>query len=358
MAICDVTTLTAADDPEEAAEEAGLRYVSDQQPGIRRRRRGRGFSYHDEEGQPLRSRSTLDRIKRLAVPPAWTDVWICSDPRGHLQATGRDDRNRKQYRYHDDWRKVRDANKYDRLFEFGTALGPLRAEVDDRLACASPTRDTVLAAIVHLLDSTLARVGNAEYAHDNETFGLTTLRDDHVDAGQQKVAFHFVGKHGQEHEMTIHDPNLARVVRGCHELGGKGLFTYAGEDGTPTKLTSQDVNDYLREVVGAPGLSAKDFRTWGGTVAVAETLAELGPPSTARQLEHNILEAIDEAAARLHNTRAVCRSCYAHPAIIDAYRDDRLLDLWKHSRSSRWYSRAERATLLTLDPSTSQRRAS
>ena len=331
-----------------AADAAGLVHVTDELPGIRRRRRGRGFSYAYEDGRPVRSPAVLERIRALVIPPAWTDVWICGDATGHLQATGRDVRHRKQYRYHDDWRTVRDADKFDRLHAFGTALGPLRQELDARLDQRAPRRDTVLAAVVHLLDDTLIRVGNAEYAHDNETYGLTTLRERHADVGRRHVELDFVGKHGQHHHVQLEDPRLVRIVRRCHELGGKELFTYADEDGRPVVVTSADVNDFLRDLTGTPGLSAKDFRTWGGTVTVTEHLALAEPAATEREVEEQVLAAIDVAAERLHNTRAVCRSSYVHPAIPDAHRAGEVADAWKHARSSRWYDRAEHATLHLL----------
>ena len=346
------TTLdTGADgsgDPARTASEAGLRYVNDQQPGIRRRRCGRGFSYRDEEAGTTPSPAVLDRIRRLAIPPAWADVWICRNHNGHLQATGRDARGRKQYRYHNDWRTVRDANKFDRLVYFGTALGPLRRTVLTALDTADPPRETVLAAVVHLLDHTLIRVGSPEYAADNETFGLTTLREDHAEVGRRRVAFDFIGKHGQHHQVTVSDARLARVVRRCHELGGKVLFAFAGPDGEPVPISSGDVNDHLRSLTGADDVSAKDFRTWGGTVALARALGEMGDGATRREREANVLEAIDDAATKLHNTRAVCRQSYVHPAVVAAYHDGRLLEVWQGSRESRWYSRAEHATLRIL----------
>lgn len=336
------------EDPAEFADAAGLVYVTDQLPGIRRRRRGRGFSYTTSDGGTVDA-GMRERISALAIPPAWTDVWICPDPKGHLQATGRDVRGRKQYRYHDEWRRVRDGHKFERLAEFGAALGPLRKEVDDRMRGRRPDRDTVLAAVVWLLDETLIRVGSPEYAQDNETFGLTTLRDDHAELGQRRVAFDFIGKSGTRHEVTVADPRLARIVRRCHELGGKELFTFAGPDGDPVPITSADVNEHLRLLTGLACVSAKDFRTWGGTVTAVEVLGERGPAGTEREAEEAILAAIDSAAECLHNTRAVCRASYVHPAVPEAYREGRLADVWRGARSSPWYSRAEQATCRLLD---------
>ncbi|MEZ5179445.1 MAG: hypothetical protein R2746_14530 [Acidimicrobiales bacterium] len=243
------------------AEEAGLRYVTDASPGIRRRRRGKGFSYRDADGGPV-SDGDRERICALAIPPAWSDVWICPHPRGHLQATGRDAKGRKQYRYHDRWREVRDADKFSRLLTFGEALDALRARLEQDLAGTSG-RSQVLAAVVRLLDDTLIRVGNEEYAATNETYGLTTLRPDHVErAGTRSFAIRFVGKSGVEHEVSVTDPKLARLVRRCHELDGQVLFSYADEGDALQAVSSSDVNEYLHELVG-PETTAKVFRTWG-----------------------------------------------------------------------------------------------
>jgi DNA topoisomerase-1 len=339
----DADPIELPDGPEVAAA-AGLVYVTDEEPGFTRRRRGKGFSYLRASGEPVTDQATRDRFNALAIPPAWTDVWICANPRGHLQATGRDARGRKQYRYHPTWRAVRDAHKFDRLVEFGTALSTLRPSIEERLVLPGLPREKVLAGVVYLLDQSLVRVGNAEYANDNETFGLTTLRADHVKALSGQVRFRFVGKHNIEHDVVIDDPRVARIVRRCHELGGKDLFTYRDDEGEAVRVTSSDVNDFLHELV-SPGVSAKDFRTWGGSVVVTEALAEIGPAGDDRQREANVLEAIDVAAERLRNTRTVCRNCYVHPTIVEAYRDESLFDVWRSSRATRWLTRAERATL-------------
>jgi DNA topoisomerase-1 len=336
--------------PQEVAEQAGLRYVSDRRPGIRRRRAGRGFSYRLPDGSTVRDPAERARIAALAVPPAWTDVWICRDPRGHVQATGRDVRGRKQYRYHPRWREVRDADKFDHLLAFGTRLGDLRAQVDEDLQGTGLPRERVLALVVRLLDDTLIRVGNAEYAADNDTYGLTTLRRRHVEVTDRRVVFEFVGKGGIDHRVKVAEPRLARLVRRCSELGGQELFTFVDEAGEPTEVTSSDVNDYVRAVIGQD-TSAKDFRTWGGTVIATEALTGGRRPSTGPAVEAEILRAIDAAAEALRNTRTVCRQCYVHPAVPDAYRDGTLEQRWRSARATARHRRAERAVLAVLDAS-------
>jgi DNA topoisomerase-1 len=332
----------------EAAEEAGLHHVSDRRPGIRRVRAGKGFSYRRPDGSTLRDPDERARIAALAVPPAWTDVWICPDPLGHIQATGRDLRGRKQYRYHQRWRTVRDADKFDRLLDFGRNLADLRARVDEDLAGSGLHRDQVLALVVRLLDDTLIRVGNAEYAADNDTFGLTTLQRRHAEVTGRQVRFDFVGKSGVDHLVAVTDARLAGLVRRCSELGGQELFTYRDGDDRPVPVTSSDVNGYVRGVVG-PGTSAKDFRTWGGTVIMTGRLAQAVRPDTDRAVEQEILAAYDEAADALRNTRTVCRQCYIHPAVPEAFRDGSLAGHWRGSRASSRYTRAARATLSVLD---------
>jgi DNA topoisomerase-1 len=342
-----------ADDPVEVAEEAGLDYVSDEQPGLTRRRRGRGFSYHRPDGTAVRSAADLERIRSLAVPPAWTDVWICANPRGHLQATGRDAKGRKQYRYHPRWREVRDENKLNLLPAFGHALPSLRDRLDAELRQPGlsrqpgPSRQTVLAVVVKLLDETLVRVGNQEYASDNETYGLTTVTGDHVEVGWRQATFEFTGKGGIEHRVVVDDGRLARIIGRCHELGGQSLFSY-DEDGEIRAVTSTDVNEYLRATVG-PSITAKHFRTWGGTVTAAVHLGPLDPPATDKDAAEAELDAIDAAAAQLRNTRAVCRRCYVHPGILDAYRDGALAREWKRTRTVGQLSRGERTVLAVLD---------
>jgi len=333
-----------------AAADAGLRYVSDTSPGLRRVRCGRGFRYLRADGTAVTDLATRERIQALAIPPAWTEVWICERPDGHLQATGRDARGRKQYRYHDRWREVRDADKFDHMAEFGALLGPLRTEVDAELRRSGLLdREKVLALVVRLLDETLIRVGNAEYAATNESYGLTTLGPEHVEIAGAEVRFAFVGKGGVEHEIAVADRRLARLVRACHELGGQELFAWTDETGRVYDVGSSDVNAWLRERTGRV-VSAKDFRTWGATAHATGTLAALGPPTTLSEAEAHILEAIDAAAERLGNTRAVCRASYVHPVVPDAHREGVLHDHWARARTTPTMARAERTVRSLLEP--------
>jgi DNA topoisomerase-1 len=301
-----------------AAQLAGLRYTSDEQPGIRRRRKGRGFTFIDPEGVPVRDDAEIRRIRRLAIPPAWTDVWISPSPLGHIQATGRDARGRKQYRYHERWREVRDEAKYGRLTEFARALPRIRARVEADLARPGIPRERVLATAVRILDETFIRVGNAEYARENGSFGLTTLRSKHVEVVGSRIVFRFRGKSGKEHEVDVRDRRLAGVITRLEQLPGQELFRYLDDDGVLRTIESEDVNAYLREVTGED-VTAKEFRTWAGTVLAARALAGVGPARNERIARKHIVEAIDVVAARLGNTRAVCRKCYVHPAVLDAY---------------------------------------
>jgi DNA topoisomerase-1 len=307
-----------------AARAADLRYVSDEEPGVRRVRSGKGFRYVGPDGQPVRDPDTLRRIRSLALPPAWRDVWICTRPDGHLQATGRDARGRKQYRYHPRWRAVRDETKYERLLAFGQALPGLRDRVDADLALPGLPRAKVLATVVRLLEVTLIRVGNEEYARDNHSYGLTTLRDHHADFRGDRVRFRFRGKSGIRHSVTVNDRRLAKIVRRCQEVPGQELFQYVAEDGSHHTVGSGDVNDYLREVTGQP-FTAKDFRTWAGTVLAARALQAFASFDSKAQAKRNIVKAITEVASRLGNTKTVCRKCYVHPAVIDAYLDGSLV---------------------------------
>jgi DNA topoisomerase-1 len=308
----------------EDAESAGLRWVSDERPGIRRRRRGKGFLYARADGSPVPEGPELARIRRLAVPPAWSDVWICPDPRGHLQATGRDARGRKQYRYHDRWREARDANKFDRIVAFGRALPRIRRRCSRDLGRAGLPRERVLAAIVRLLDESLIRVGNREYARDNKSFGLTTLRSRHVKVRGAEIRFSFRGKSGVEHSLGVSDKRVARVVRRLQDLPGQDVFQYLDEEGRRRGIDSSDVNDYLREISGSD-FTAKDFRTWTATVLAAEALREMQHFDGDVEAKKNVVAAIESVAARLGNTPAVCRRCYVHPAITDSYLDGTLL---------------------------------
>lgn len=338
--------MPATSAPEISAAEIGLTYLLDDAPGIIRRRCGRGFTYRHENGRAI-SKADRARIVDLAVPPAWDDVWISPDPRGHLQATGRDDRERKQYLYHADWRIVRDRDKFDQLRHFGQALPALRRVVADDLGRRGPRRRTVLALLVHLLDTTSARVGNEEYAEENESYGLTTLQPEHATIVGRSVTFCFVGKSGATQTLEVDDRRVATLVGRCRELGGAQLFTC--EDGDAiVGLASTDVNEYLHELAG-DHVTARDFRTWGATVEVARVLGPAPVPDDEREASSVVLEAIDQAAERLGNTRAVCRSSYVHPAIPDAFLSGELACAWRGSRRTASLSRAERATLAVLD---------
>jgi DNA topoisomerase-1 len=314
----------ATPDPAESARDAGLRYVSDASPGIMRRRRGRGFEYRDAEGHTIRDPKMRARIHSLAIPPAWTDVWICPNPGGHIQATGRDARGRKQYRYHPRWREVRDASKYERTVAFGLALPLIRERTDADLASSGLPREKVLAAVVRLLEATLIRVGNDEYARDNDSYGLTTMRNRHVDVDGSRIEFRFRGKAGKTHRVGLNDRRLARVVQRCQDLPGYELFGYVDDDGEARDIGSSDINEYLQEISGQD-FTAKDFRTWAGTVAAAWALEEFEAFDSEVQAKQNILRAIEKVAATLGNTPAVCRKRYVHPAVLEAYMDGSML---------------------------------
>ncbi len=312
-------------DPEASAQEAGLRYVSDAIPGIRRRRAGRGFSYVGPDGERLTDESRLEWIRGLAIPPAWTDVWISPIRRGHLQATGRDARGRKQYRYHPRWREVRDEAKYGRLIEFARALPRIRRRTDRDLRRRGVPREKVLALVVRLLEATLIRVGNDEYARENRSYGLSTMRDRHVEVRGATLRFAFRGKGGKEHDIDVRDERLARIVRQVQELPGQTLFQYRDADGARRDVTSDDVNDYLREISG-DDFTAKDFRTWAGTVAAAMALEELTEVDSEAGRKQAVVRVIETVAGQLGNTPAVCRACYVHPDVIDAYLDGTFID--------------------------------
>ncbi|CAG9187322.1 hypothetical protein LMG23994_06767 [Cupriavidus pinatubonensis] len=309
-----------ADDTEIALREAGLRHVDDSTPGITRIRRGSGFSYVDPKGNPVRDAATLARIATLAIPPAYEAVWICPDPSGHLQATGRDARGRKQYVYHPDWGALRDTDKYGRLAEFGTILPRLRARVERDLARNGMPREKVAAAVVRLLDATLVRVGTPRYARQNRTYGLTTLRPRHVTVRGSRLRFRFTGKSGITHDVSVNDPRVARVVRNCADLPGQCLFKYVDSDGQVRDIGSTDVNAYLREVTGGE-FTAKDFRTWAGSVHALALLRKVAAETTEQEAQRRkaVADAIKTVAQRLRNTVAVCRKCYVHPAVIDAF---------------------------------------
>ena len=308
-------------DPIHAADAAGLRWVSDAEPGLKRVRAGKGFRYVDTDGKPMRDARTLERIATLAIPPAWSDVWICASPSGHVQAIGRDARGRKQYRYHPRWRQTRDATKYDKMILFGEALPRIRARVAADLARTGLPREKVLATVVKLLEPTLIRVGNEEYARDNHSFGLTTLRDRHVDVDGSELRFEFRGKGGKRRRVAVHDARLARIVRRCQDLPGHELFQYVDDDGQLHAISSQDVNDYLKSITGVE-ITAKDFRTWSGTLLAAEALRA---SRAQRRSKRVVARCIETVAERLGNTKAICKKCYVHPAVIGAYLDGSLL---------------------------------
>jgi len=307
--------------PDESAKLAGLRYVTDERtPGWRRVGPPKRFRYVDSHGRQVRGASDLNRIRSLAIPPAWTDVWICPDARGHLQATGRDARGRKQYRYHPQWRAVRDEVKYGRLIAFAEALPRIRSRTRADLAQRGLPRTKVLATIVQLLEKTLIRVGNEEYARENGSFGLTTMKDKHAKVRGAKVRFEFRGKSGIEHAIDLQDARLARIVKACRDLPGYELFQYVDSRGRRQVVDSADVNSYVREITGEP-FTAKDFRTWAGTVLAAKALAEAARFRSQREATRNVVAAVESVAKRLGNTRAVCRKCYIHPAILNGYMD-------------------------------------
>jgi DNA topoisomerase-1 len=312
--------------PIESAKSAGLRYVSSDARGIRREMGPLGFRFVGVDGKVIRKAAELKRIRALAIPPAWTDVWICADPRGHLQATGRDARGRKQYRYHPDWRACRDETKYDRMQQFAAALPGIRKRTEADLCRPGLPREKVLATVVQLLEKSLIRVGNDEYARHNGSFGLTTLRNKHVDVKGATLKFEFRGKSGVRHTVDVNDRRLARIVKQCRDLPGQELFQYIDEDGTHYDVTSQDVNAYLKEISGEE-FTAKDFRTWSGTVLAGTALREIERATSMTQGKKNVLSAIEAVAGMLGNTRAVCRKSYIHPAIIDAYMDASLFDV-------------------------------
>lgn len=303
------------------AKSAGLRYVSDQGPGIRRKRRGRAFAYIGPDGKAVRDAGELARIRSLAIPPAYEDVWICPAPNGHIQATGRDARGRKQYRYHPRWREVRDESKYMRMLEFAAALPAIRERIDADLRKQGMPREKVLAAVVQLLETTTIRVGNDEYAKTNDSYGLTTMLNDHAKVSGSTVRFSFKGKSGVKHAISLQDKRLAKIVRSCQDIPGQELFGYLDDDGNPHDVTSQDVNDYIREISGGD-FTAKDFRTWVGTVQCASLLAEAPDAETQADRKKTIVDAVKQVAERLGNTPAVCRKSYIHPELLAAYTED------------------------------------
>jgi DNA topoisomerase-1 len=306
-----------------SAKAAGLHYVNDSSPGLSRRLVGKTFQYFDANGKRVRNRDTLARINALVLPPAWTDVWICLDPVGHLQATGLDARGRKQYRYHPLWRQVRDEAKYYRLLRFGKALSRIRRRVARDLRIAGLVREKLLATIVRLLETTLIRVGNEEYAKENASFGLTTLRNRHVKVQGAKLHFEFKGKSGIKHAIDLKDRRLAKILKSCQELPGQELFQYVDERGERHAIASEHVNDYLQTISGED-FTAKDFRTWAGTVLALQELSRLEAYESVTQAKRNVAAAIRSVSKRLGNTLTICRKCYVHPALINSYLDGSL----------------------------------
>jgi DNA topoisomerase-1 len=337
-------------DPPAAAKAAGLRYVNDNKPGIRRERAGDGFRYVDAKGEPVEDEDVLRRIKSLAIPPAWVDVWICPHETGHLQATGRDARGRKQYRYHPKWREVRDEVKYERMIKFGQALPAIRREVDRALGLPGLPREKVLATIVYLLEHTMMRIGNEEYARTNKSFGLTTLRRRHVRIDGSDVEFRFRGKSGVYHKVQVHDRRLARIIQRTRDLPGQELFEYVDDDGETRTVDSSDVNEYLRTITGED-YTAKDFRTWSGTVLAALALQQFEKFDSQAQAKKNVVQAIEAVAEMLGNTPSVCRKCYVHPAVLNSYLEGSVLEMMRErveEELDEHSLRPEEAAVLTM----------
>jgi DNA topoisomerase-1 len=330
---------------------SGLTWADDTAAGIRRRRAGKGFAYTNGNGQRVSDPAVLDRIKALAIPPAWTDVWICPSARGHLQATGRDAKGRKQYRYHATYRAHREAVKFDRLYEFGRALPAVRGQVARDLARSGTPKEKVLATVVRLLEQTLVRVGNEGYARENGSHGLTTLRDKHVKISGETVRLVFKGKHNIPVDVTVHDRKLSRIVKRCQDLPGQTLFQYVDEYGEPRPLTSTDVNDYLREITGID-VTAKDFRTWMGTLLATSALAALDPPASEAAARRALTRVCEAVGGALGNTPTVCRASYVHPEVIEWYRDGSLPERWNAAspRGSARLIAEERRLLALLKP--------
>ena len=320
-----VAEIEVAQDAAEVAEDAGLRYVSDEQPGYTRKAKGDDFEYFDADGKPIRDETRLLRIRRIAIPPAYKDVWICPSPNGHIQATARDARGRKQYRYHERWREARDENKYDRILVFGQALPKIRRQVNKDMGLRELPRNKVLATVVHLLGRTFIRIGNEEYARENQSFGLTTMRNRHVDVRGPKLTFSFKGKSGVKHEIDVSDRRLANIIRKLQDLPGQDIFQYEDEVGEVRNVDSQDVNDYLQEITGEE-FTAKDFRTWAGTVLTAMALNAQGPVENQAQAKKNIKDAITAVAKILGNTPTVCRKSYVHPVVLESYLDGDMIE--------------------------------
>jgi DNA topoisomerase-1 len=312
------TTVADPQDPREAASAAGLVYVSDEDRGIRREPRGEGFVYLKPQGGEVTDEAVLQRIRKLAIPPAWTGVWICARANGHLQATGRDARGRKQYKYHPLFREQRESTKYERILDFARTLPALRARIAEHMALRGLPREKVLATVVHLLETTLIRVGNDDYARTNKSYGLTTLRTPHVKIDGSELRFQFKGKSGKMWRLQVKDRRIAKIVRACQDLPGQRLFQYVDEAGEVREVTSADVNAYLRDISGSE-ITAKDFRTWAGTVLAAVAFAECEPCDTQTATKKSIKAVIEKVAAKLGNTPTICRKCYVHPEVLQAF---------------------------------------
>lgn len=310
-------------DARDAAESVGLVYVNDDMAGIARKGAGKGFSYTDPTGRTIKDGAERKRLAALAIPPAYSDVWICPDPRGHILATGRDAKGRKQYRYHPEFRELRDSTKYDHMLDFAQALPAIREQVDHDMSRRGMPAQKILGTIVHLLENTMIRVGNADYVKQNKSHGLTTLRDRHVTFDGNTVRFKFRGKSGKEWDLGLRDRRVARIVRAAQDIPGQHLFQYLDDDGARHQVTSTEVNDYLRNISG-DNITAKDFRTWTGTVLAALALAEYERADSDAAARRNVRDAIEQVAARLGNTPTICRKCYVHPQVIDAYLADEL----------------------------------
>ena len=320
----NVSAASAVVDPQDAAEYVGLTYVSDENSGIRRLKTGKGFRYMRSGGAKIEDATTLKRLKALAIPPAWRDVWICPRPDGHIQATGRDAKGRKQYRYHPKFREVRESTKYQHMLKFAESLPTIRQQIRAHLGLSGLPREKVLATVVHLLEATLIRVGSDEYAKQNKSYGLTTLKNRHVEVKGGELRFNFKGKSGKVWRLGIHDRRIAKVIRACQELPGQELFQYVDEQDQTRAVTSSDVNAYLKEISGEE-ITAKDFRTWHGTVLAALALQEFEKFDSQAGAKKNIKAAIQRVAARLGNTPTICRKCYIHPEILNTYVEGSLL---------------------------------
>lgn len=347
----DLSAAEAVVAPEDAAEQAGLTYVTDEKPGIQRRRSGKGFTYQIN-GKKIIDPTTLKRIKALAIPPAWTDVWICPKAHGHIQATGRDARKRKQYRYHGRFREVRESTKYHHMLAFAASLPVIRAKVEEHLALRGLPREKILATVVHLLEATLIRVGSDEYARSNKSYGLTTLKNRHVEVDGTALRFNFKGKSGKVWKLCVRDRRIAKVIRACQDLPGQELLQYVDEGGGTRDVTSADVNAYLQEISGED-VTAKDFRTWHGTVLAAMALQEFENFDSQAGAKRNVRDAIQRVAARLGNTPTICRKCYIHPEIFASYTEGALLLEVKEQveaelRDDLAHLKPEEAAVLTL----------